>query len=158
MGEIRARKASRRRFTLRAFLPHSSRARRREKVNSDVEKQIRSLESRPRRLVRAWRGEEQVSWKWVGQVNGRGGSWASYVRARGRKEKNLYGEQFAGLIDGGGYASVKSSRFRFKKNRPVSLEMPDIHRSLPWRISSLPLSLSFVRLPLELLAGISMES
>lgn len=57
------------------------------------------------------------------------------VRASSRKEgweKNLYGEQFAGLIDGDGCASVKSSCSRFKKkNRPVSFEMPDIHRSLP---------------------------
>lgn len=59
-GEVRVRKASRRRrFTLRAFLPHSSCARRREKVNSDVEKQIRSLESRPRRLLPEWGGEER---------------------------------------------------------------------------------------------------
>lgn len=61
--EIRVRKASRRRrrrrFTLRAFLPHSSCARRREKVNSDVEKQIRSLESRPRRLLPSWRRGEK---------------------------------------------------------------------------------------------------
>lgn len=32
-------------FALRVFLPHSSCARRREKVNSDVEKQIRTLKS-----------------------------------------------------------------------------------------------------------------
>lgn len=45
------------------------------------------------------------------------------VRASSRKEgweKNLYGEQFAGLIDGDGCASVKSSCSRFKKKTAQS--------------------------------------
>lgn len=96
-GEIRVREASRRRFTLRAFLPHSSCARRREKVNSDVEKQIRSLESRPRRLLLSMErgGEER---KLLEGLRSGAGEWerrvVSVVRASSRRAEGRVGKKF----------------------------------------------------------------
>lgn len=55
-----------------------------------------------------------------GTERGRGGGGEEKIRTKAI----CFGGR-GGVIDGGGNASVKSSCFRFKKNRPVSFEMPD---------------------------------
>ena len=105
-------------FTLRAFLPHSSCARRREKVNSDVEKEIRTSESSrvDFSLGRTFRGLN----RWMGGCLRTCVRASSSLRGTAGKKKFCTKAICRGLIDGGGDHERKVIVFSIKKKNTQS--------------------------------------